>query len=286
MTASTQESASRIFLNYRRDDAAWPTGWLFDRLVEHFGDGQVFKDVDSIELGDDFVQKITGAVASCAVVLTVIGKRWLTVTGEQGHRRLDDPEDFVRVEIEAAFARGVRVIPVLVDGAQMPDKADLPATLAQLANRQALELTPSRFGADTTRLLEVLDKTLREAGVAPTEPLASPGRRPARDTSPPPPPPPPQPVPPQPNGGARPAARRNIAGYGRFWIGLLFAASGLICFAAGVPHTVGYGPAVSIANADAYTAAALAVLIVLGVLLLASAGISAGRTARAPRGQR
>jgi TIR domain len=287
MTASTSASASRIFVNYRREDTAYPAGWLFDRLVDHFGDGQIFKDVDSIELGDDFVQRITSAVGSSAVVLAVIGKRWLTVTGEQGQRRLDDPEDFVRLEIEAAFARGVRVIPVLVDGAQMPDKADLPATLAQLARRQALELAPNRFGADTNRLLDVLDKTLGEAGVAPTEPLTGTGRPSARGTGHPTLPPPPPPVQPPLNGGPRSLpTRRNIAGYGRFWIGLLFVASGLACFAAHVPHTVGYGPAVNIPNADTYAGAALAALIVIGALLLASAGISASKSADAPRDRR
>src|SRR5689334_5231201 len=105
-TASTPASTSRIFLSYRREDTAYPAGWLFDRLVEHFGDGQVFKDVDSIHPGDDFVRVITTAVTSCAVVLTLIGPQWLTATGEKGQRRLDESGDFVRLEIEAAFARG------------------------------------------------------------------------------------------------------------------------------------------------------------------------------------
>jgi hypothetical protein len=163
MTASVRASASRIFISYRRGDASYPAGWLFDRLVEHFGDGQVFKDVDSIQPGDDFVAEITDAVGSCAVLLAVIGTRWLTVTSEEGRRRLDDPADFVRLEIESAFARGVLVIPVLVDGARMPHSAELPASLAPLARRQAVELSPDRFGSDASRLLEVLDKTLGEA---------------------------------------------------------------------------------------------------------------------------
>ncbi len=158
MTKSASVAANRIFISYRREDAAYPAGWLFDRLVDHFGTGQVFKDVDSIQPGDDFVEEITAAVGSCAVLLAVIGPRWLTVTGEEGQRRLDDPADFVRLEIEAAFGRDVRVIPVLVDGARMPRIAELPTTLAQLARRQALELSPSRFGSDTTRLLGVLER--------------------------------------------------------------------------------------------------------------------------------
>ena len=155
---SAPVAANRIYISYRREDAAYPAGWLFDRLVDHLGAGQVFKDVDSIQPGDDFVEEITAAVGSCAVLLAVIGPRWLTVTGEEGQRRLDDPADFVRLEIEAAFARDVRVIPVLVDGARMPRIAELPTSLAQLARRQALELSPSRFGSDTARLLGVLDR--------------------------------------------------------------------------------------------------------------------------------
>ncbi len=167
MTASIPESAG-IFICYRREDAAYPAGWLFDRLVGHFGEGQVFKDVDSIRLGDDFEAEITAAVGSCAVLLAVIGTRWLTVAGEEG-RRLDDPADFVRLEIETALTRGVRVIPVLVDRARMPRAAELPATLEKLTRRQALVLSPASFTADIARLLKVLDATLpgaaaRQAG--------------------------------------------------------------------------------------------------------------------------
>ena len=85
-------SADRIFISYRRDDTAYPAGWLYDKLVDHFGQAQVFKDIDSILLGDDFVEKITTAVGSCAVLLALIGNRWLTVTDNTGRRCFpDDP---------------------------------------------------------------------------------------------------------------------------------------------------------------------------------------------------
>ena len=150
----------RIFISYRREDTAYPAGWLFDRLTEHFDSGEVFKDVDSIELGDDFVEEISAAVGSCDVLLALIGEQWLTITDQQGVRRLDDPGDFVRIEIEAALSRNVRVIPILVDGATMPGANDVPPSLAGLSRRQALELSPSRFDFDSGRLLTVLDKTL------------------------------------------------------------------------------------------------------------------------------
>src|SRR5215472_267 len=135
MTVSTGYVPGRIFMSYRREETAYPAGWLFDRLVDHFGREQVFKDVDSIELGDDFAEVITTAVESCEVLLALIGNRWLTATGRDGRRRLDDPHDFVRLEIEAALTRNVRVIPVLVAGAQMPQAEDLPASLTRLVRR-------------------------------------------------------------------------------------------------------------------------------------------------------
>ena len=147
----------RIFISYRREETAYPAAWLFDRLEARFGEEQIFKDVDSIEPGEDFVERITAAVASCDVLLALIGEEWLTIANEGG-RRLDDPKDFVRLEIEAALARDVRVVPVLVDDAVMPEAEALPPSLAPLARRQALELSPQRFDFDTSRLLDALDK--------------------------------------------------------------------------------------------------------------------------------
>jgi ABC-type amino acid transport substrate-binding protein len=162
MAASPPAVPSRIFISYRREETAYPAAWLFDRLASHFRAGQVFKDVDSIQLGDDFVEEITRAVASCDVLLALIGERWLTIADEQGRRRLDLPDDFVRLEIEAALTRNVRVIPILVDGARMPDPGQLPDSLARLVRRQALQLSPERFDFDLNRLLRVLDQTLAE----------------------------------------------------------------------------------------------------------------------------
>src|SRR5437762_2642421 len=113
-------TSGRIFISYRRDETAYPAGWLYDRLSGHFGHGQIFKDIDSIQLGDDFVEVITTAVGSCDVLLALIGEQWLTITDEHGTARLDNPKDFVRLEIEAALTRNVRVIPILVAGARMP----------------------------------------------------------------------------------------------------------------------------------------------------------------------
>ena len=167
MAESTPVTLGRIFISYRREETAYPAGWLFDRLIHHF-DGQVFKDVDSIQPGDDFIDMITTAVASCDVLLALIGVDWLTIPDEHGRRRLDNPDDFVRLEIEAALTRGVRVIPILINGARMPRANEVPDSLAKLVRRQALELSPARFDSDVSRLFRILDRTLAEAKALPT----------------------------------------------------------------------------------------------------------------------
>jgi Tol biopolymer transport system component len=163
MNGPVSATVGGIFISYRRQETAFPAGWLYDRLRGRFGPDQVFKDVDNIEPGDDFTDKITTAVGSCDVLLALIGQEWLTITDDAGKRRLDDPEDFVRVEVEAALSRKVRVIPLLIDGAPMPRADQLPQSLARLVRRQAQDLSPSRFDADANRLVGVLERTLAEA---------------------------------------------------------------------------------------------------------------------------
>jgi TIR domain len=163
MTESIDSVPLRIFMSYRREDTSWAAVSLFDRLADHFGRDKIFKDVDSIDLGEDFAQTITTAVGSCDALLALIGNQWLTATDQNGRRRLDNPSDFVRLEIEAALTRGVLVIPVLIDGALMPGEDQLPESLAPLTRRQALELNPNRFGSDFQRLLPVLNRTITAA---------------------------------------------------------------------------------------------------------------------------
>lgn len=158
----TEARGSRVFISYRREDSGYPAGWLFDQLAASLGADRVFKDVDSIEPGDDFAEVITEAVSSCAVLLVVIGDRWLVAADDDG-RRLDDPGDFVRLEIEAALTRGVRVIPVLVGGARMPRPAQLPSSLAPLCGRQAIEVSHARFRSGIAGLLTVLERALGPA---------------------------------------------------------------------------------------------------------------------------
>ena len=166
---------SRIFLSYRREDTAGHAGRLRDALVERFGPGRVFMDLESIRGGDDFVETLEKAVASCAVVVVLIGRQWLSAPGKDGQRRLDDPHDFVRLEVEAALKRGVRVIPALVQGAVMPGEDVLPAPLAKLARRNAVEISDLRWDYDVGRLVEVIEETLESEPAKREEPSALPG---------------------------------------------------------------------------------------------------------------
>ena len=158
--------SGRVFISYRRQETAWPARQLHDVLAAELGADRIFKDVDDIEPGDDFVEQIQSAVGSCQVLLALIGPQWLTVSDAKGGRRIDDPADFVRLEVETALSRDdVRVIPILVDHARMPTAEELPAGLAALTRRQAVEINPVSF--DTHRLLRVLNETLNAAADAP-----------------------------------------------------------------------------------------------------------------------
>jgi tetratricopeptide (TPR) repeat protein len=154
--------SGQIFISYRRDDAPYPAGRLYDRLVVRLPNNHIFIDVD-LDPGIDFVEAIETSVASCDVLIAVIGKRWLLSSDEEGKRRLDNTEDFVRVEIATALRRKIRVIPVLVDGASMPRSSELPDDLKLLARRNALEISHNRFNADFGRLVMAIEKTLEKA---------------------------------------------------------------------------------------------------------------------------
>lgn len=147
---------SSVFISYRRSDAAPYAGRLHDRLTAAFGDDKVFMDLE-IKPGDDFVDRIDEGVGSCDVLLVLIGPSWLEAKDDQNRRRLDDPDDFARVELHAALQRGIRVIPVLVGGSVMPSVKDLPEELATLGRKQALELSDTRFRTDADRLIEVIE---------------------------------------------------------------------------------------------------------------------------------
>jgi TIR domain len=153
----------RIFISYRRSDASPYAGRLYDDLCRQFGPNQVFIDVDTIEPGVDFVDRVEGAVGNCDVLIAVIGKRWLTSTDTR-RRRKPDARDWVQLEIATALERNVRVIPVLVQGASIPEEPELPEALRGLARRQAVELNDVRWRSDVARLIDKLDGESARAG--------------------------------------------------------------------------------------------------------------------------
>jgi hypothetical protein len=204
-----RESSANIFINYRREDSSGHAGRLFDVLSNHFA-GRLFMDIDNLEPGVDFVDAIEQAVGSCEVLIVIIGREWLTIRNAAGQRRLDDPADFVRLEVESALARKIRVIPVLVQDAPMPRTEELPPSLARLARRNAIELSDARWAYDVDRLVRTIQDILEEI-----EPAAAPEAAP-----------PPAPV--------MPAATVKAAGP-RAW---LLALAALVLVAAGVLGSV------------------------------------------------
>jgi TIR domain/KAP family P-loop domain len=165
MDSSVLARTGQVFISYRREDAAWPAGRLTDLLISRFGAGRVFRDVDSIAVGEDFTETITAAVARCDVVLVLIGSRWLDLTDGSGRRRLDDSSDFVRLEVETALTRpDIRVIPVLVERARMPRTEDLPPSLAPIVRRQAVMLSAETFERDANQLVSYLEEIFADLG--------------------------------------------------------------------------------------------------------------------------
>jgi TIR domain/PAN domain len=151
--------AGKIFINYRRDDSAGTAGRLHDRLAQTFGRNNLFMDVDHIPAGVDFVEHVHSQVAACDVFLAVIGPNWLNAKDQRGRRRFDNPDDYVTIEIAAALARNIRVIPVLVDGARTPKADKLPDSVKPLVRRNAVEVRNTQFGRDA----EALANKVREA---------------------------------------------------------------------------------------------------------------------------
>jgi TIR domain-containing protein/3-keto-disaccharide hydrolase len=155
---------TKVFMSYRRGDSASITGRVYDRLVARFGAQNIFKDVDNIPPGANFGVYIRDSLRQCAVGLVIIGPHWLDEETEDGARRLDDPQDWVRTEIETAFSLGLTVIPVLVEGARVPRAAALPEALRELAQINSLQVrNDPDFTHDIARLISALERPLAVA---------------------------------------------------------------------------------------------------------------------------
>jgi len=156
-SVSKPARSPKIFISYRRADSADITGRIYDRLAGHFGESAIFKDVDSIPPGVDFKEHLERAVGRCRVFLAVIGDQWLETTDSLQTNRLEDPRDFVRIEMEAALNRNILIIPLLVRGASMPAEENLPPSLRKLVYRNAIPVRPDPdFHRDMDRLIAAI----------------------------------------------------------------------------------------------------------------------------------
>jgi hypothetical protein len=155
--------AGKIFINYRRDDSISTAGRLHDRLAQTFGRKNLFMDIDHVPAGVDFVEYLNNQVAACDIFLAVIGPNWVDAKDNRGRRRFDNPNDYVTVEIAAALARNIRVIPVLVDGARTPDDDKLPDSIKPLVRRNAVEVRNTNFGRDAEALVTKVREALKSA---------------------------------------------------------------------------------------------------------------------------
>jgi TIR domain len=195
-------SRVRIFISYRRDDSEDATGRLYDMLAARFGADQVFMDIDAIPLGLDFARVIRDAVAGCDVFVAVIGKQWLTVTDSNGVRRIDNPDDFVRLEVKEALERDLRLIPVLVQGAEVPAAESLPPDVAALSRRNGIALRGATWRAGAERLIAAIEEEeLRRAAPEGSESVAAANVVPEREV----------------RDTADPGAPRAVAGRRAFW---------------------------------------------------------------------
>ena len=165
----------RVFISYRREDTAGHAGRLHDSIASRLASTEVFMDVGGIEPGADFMTAIADAVLTCDVMLALIGTRWVSTETSDGQRRLEDPDDYVVAEIAAALERQVRVIPVLIDGARVPENAELPERLRGLERRNALVLDTVSWASDLEAMLGALQNL--SAGKTGLNDEADPGER-------------------------------------------------------------------------------------------------------------
>lgn len=160
---ASDATAQKVFICYRREESAPYAGRIYDAMVDRFGVDNVFMDLD-LAPGVDFVERITRVVSGCVALIVVIGPRWARLQNEDGSRRIEDPDDFVRLEVQTGLRRDdVLLIPVLVGGARMPRREDLPPELQAMTRRNALELSDGRWTYDVGRLLGTLDELLPES---------------------------------------------------------------------------------------------------------------------------
>ena len=173
------KSTQAIFISYRRDDSLPWAGRLHEHLSRHFGEENVFIDIDAIDPGEDFSDVVHKKVEECGVFVPIIGKNWLSCADKAGHRRLNDPADHLRVEIVTALRQRKLIVPVFVADATMPDRRELPDELAPLATKNGLSVDDLHFAEDVRRLIRFLEGTVATVGSSRTVTHRRPENEPA-----------------------------------------------------------------------------------------------------------
>ena len=157
-----QRKLNQVFICYRRENSSWVAGRIYDRLSQKFGRDVIFKDIDSIPLGINFKQHIESVVQQCSVVLVIVYHRWMGESAESGKSRIDDPNDFVRIEIESALSREIPIIPLFIEDAVIPSENDLPETMKGLVARHGMKVNNDPyFHRDMDRLINHLEPILQ-----------------------------------------------------------------------------------------------------------------------------
>ena len=151
---------SKIFVSYRREDTAGHAGRIYDRLTISFGKNNIFRDVDHIKYGEDFVEALQEAISSSKALIAIIGPDWAKIKDKHGNCRLENSYDFVRLEIESALKMGIPIFPVLVKNAEMPDPNELPQEISKISRFQALEISETRIDYDVGELIKILETKL------------------------------------------------------------------------------------------------------------------------------
>lgn len=159
-SSATTTARKNIFISYRVNDTSGETGRLVDSLKQYFFEEQIFVDIDKIEPGVDFTEAIAKSLKACDVMLAIIGPNWQGINSAGNTSRINDPNDWVRLEISTALKRNIRVVPVLVDGAELPAASQLPDDLQPLIRRQAYEISNKRWKYDTEQLMRFLIKSV------------------------------------------------------------------------------------------------------------------------------
>jgi len=164
---------AHIVICYRRADSGGYAGRLYDKLTGKFDKLEIFRDVDTIKPGDDYVKAIKKAIGSCDALIAVIGPRWLDILDDKGRRRLDNPNDCLRLEIASALKRNIRVIPVLVGGARMASQNNLPDDLVALTRHNTIEISDDHFSYDIDRLIDAIGGAYGTVQVLPSSGIRS-----------------------------------------------------------------------------------------------------------------